>query len=121
MIAAFLLAAALTSAPAGPQSLNVEVVEYNRVIDDCGKLVYEQIMFRRWTPSRSGPSHYVSQYFVVDGEPERDRRGDRYEFLFHGIRVSARSYRRTVSNFDPEWKEKQKLSPAYRRPYRVSN
>lgn len=81
-----------------------------------------QVILYRWMWLPNGRSHYVSQWWKIEGEPEEggpliERRGNRWLVSSEGRRFYARTLRRTETNHDPEYKDRDNLIEEDRRPY----
>ena len=85
----------------------VEVCEVNQTPS------FTQVILWRW----QNGDHRVAQWWIVKGEMTV-RRIDR-DFLVRseGQEFRCRSYRKTISDYDPEIRDRKRLKPENRLPY----
>ena len=117
-----LLACAISTVPVEPiASESVDLIEVNHFYDENGKLVFDQVIFYRWSSAgrdyegRTLPERYnVIAWRLIKKPsqlPKKRWRSGRYECVWYDQellrRVSAPAIRETWLQYDPELEERK--------------
>lgn len=102
----------------GPVVDDVDVIEANYYYDECGKLVFSQLVFWEWCEPDS--AYHVRAWRLLkttEHEPYRCRDG--WAVLWQDgdtlRKVRACSYVRTCTQYDPELRDREALPKERRR------
>jgi hypothetical protein len=97
-----LLAFALTVAPQPPRAEVVEVNTYTQ----GERVILTQILLKRWLRLSTGPSHYIEEWRLVQGEVQpywkQGKRLIDVPTASGTITIEVRSLRETRTAYDPE-------------------
>jgi len=110
-----LLAIALTIAPQPPKAEVVEVNTYH----SGGRVVLTQILLKRWLRLATGPSHYIEEWKLVQGDVQpywkRGKRLIDVPTASGTLTIEVRSLRETRTAYDPEVLERASRPMCQRR------
>lgn len=98
----------------------VDLVEVNHYHDECGRKVFDQLIFYDWSAQQC--RFHVRAWRLIKSEgqlPRRDYQRNVYRIVWHddGVlrEVKAKSFRETWTKYDPELADRARLPQDQRR------
>ncbi len=103
----------------GTQTIHVDAIERNVVINRDGQKTIDQYILKRWHKNK----FQIAQWWLANGRDRVRNNDGTYEIrAYRGMveyRIVTRSYRETTTSYDPELRDRDKLPIDQRRPYLI--
>lgn len=98
-----------------PKQVDVGHVELNHTFNEKGKLAITQMIYWDWDKDNG---FFVRTWHTFKGEVYRDANGSRYFFVkidIQSVRVRAKHFKETFTQYDPEREDNKKHGQRFRR------